>query len=77
MAKAVPRQSNRTKWQERSRFMPNILQQSDSNAGKLFAGDLVFFKSLDNRLLNLLVAEDVTLSDINMSFKVKIHQNDE
>ena len=77
MAKAVPRQSNRTKWREKSGFMPNMLLQSDSNAGKLFAGDLVFFKSLDNRLLNLLVAENVTLIDINMSVKVKILQNDE
>ena len=77
MAKAVPRQSNRCKWREKSGYMPNMLQQSTSNSGQLFAGDLVFFKSLDNKLLNLLVTEDVTLSDIDMSVKVKMLQSDQ
>ena len=27
LAKSVPRQSNRTKWQERSGFQPNLLQE--------------------------------------------------
>ena len=78
LAKSVPRQSNRCKWREKSGYAPNLLQESESNSSKLFAGDLVFFQSLDNKLLNLFVTEDVVLSDLDMSLKVKmIHSDDD
>ena len=70
IAKCVPRQTNRCKWRERSGFAPNMLQSS-SNSGKLFSGDLVFIKFLDNQLINLVVSEDVTLDDLDMSLKVR------
>ena len=77
LAKSVPRQSNRCKWRAKSGYMPDMLQQSSSNSGKLFAGDIVFFQSLDNRLINLVVTEDTILSDLDMSLKVKMLQSEE
>ena len=71
IAKCVPRQSNRCKWREKSGFAPNMLQSS-SNSGKLFSGDLVFIKYLNNQLVNLIVTEDVILDDLDMSLKVRI-----
>ena len=73
IAKSVPRQSNRCKWREKSGYAPNMLQSS-SNSGKLFAGDLVFMKYLNNQLLNLIVAENVILDDLEMSLKVRVSQ---
>ena len=40
LSKSVPRQTNRTKWRERSGFGPNMLVEQ-SVTGKLFANDLV------------------------------------
>ena len=76
IAKSVPRQSNRCKWREKSGFAPNMLQLSSSNSGKLFSGDLVFMKYLNNQLLNLIVTEDVVLNDVDMSLKVKMFHGD-
>ena len=70
IAKCVPRQTNRCKWREKSGFAPNILQPS-SNSGKLFSGDLVFIRYLNNQLIYLIVTEDTTLDDVNMSLKVR------
>ena len=74
IAKCVPRQTNRCKRREKSGFAPNMLQSSSSNSGKLFSGDLVFIRYLNNQLINLIVTEDVILDDLNMSLKVRIPQ---
>ena len=44
LAKSVPRQSNRSKWRERSGHQPNLLVEKSS--GILYAGDLVCCFSL-------------------------------
>ena len=45
--------------------------QPSSNSGKLFSGDLVFIKYLNNQLINLIVTEDTILDDLDMSLKVR------
>ena len=45
--------------------------QPSSNSGKLFSGDLVFIKYLNNQLINLIVTEDKILDDLDMSLKVR------
>ena len=73
IAKCVPHQTNQCKWREKSGFAPNMLHSS-SNSGKLFSGDLVFIRYLNNKLINLIVTEDVFLDDLEMSLKVRIPQ---
>ena len=64
LAKSVPRQSNRTKWRERSGFQPNLLQESVESVGSrcLSSGDMVFSRGLENELLFLVVQSNAVLN---------------
>ena len=77
LAKSVPRQSNRCKWREKSGFSPNMLQPKTLNSGKLYVGDLVFFQSFGDKVLNLLIIEEVVLCSIDIPIKVQILQSED
>ena len=61
LSKSVSRQSNRTKWRERSGFQPNMLTEK-SSAGTLFQGDLVCTRSVHG-LVYYVVESDTALDD--------------
>ena len=77
LAKSVPRQSNRCKWREKAGFAPNMLQPTLQNSGKLYVGDLVFFQSFSNKILDLVVAEEVILATLEVPLKVCLLQGAE
>ena len=69
LSKSVPRQTNRTKWRERSGFGPNMLVEQSTN-GKLCMGDLVCSKTSDG--YDFLIVEEETLlctNDLTIGLK--------
>ena len=72
LAKSVPRQSNRTKWRERSGFQPNLLQELPESVGSrcLSSGDMVFTRGLEKELLFLVVQSNAVLNGKAQSVQV-------
>ena len=71
ISKSVPRQSNRSKWREKSGFDPNMLIPVESNSGKLYKGDVLFFSRYDDELLSFVVIKDHQLTSTDMRILVK------
>ena len=68
-SKSVPRQTNRTKWREKSGFSPNMLLEKNC-PGLLHKNDLVCCRSITDTLMFLIVQEDVLLNDRNVKISV-------
>ena len=71
ISKSVPRQSNRCKWRQKSGHAPDMLLPLEQNKGRLYVGDLVFYPSLETRLLHLIVTEELVLSNEDLHLSVK------
>ena len=75
LARSVPRQTNRTKWRERSGFGPNMLVEQFVT-GKLFKGDLVCCRST-NKLDYLIVQEETVLDSNDVQIVLKRASDEE
>lgn len=75
LSKSVPRQTNRTKWRERSGFAPNMLLEQ-STTGKLCMGDLVCSKAAQEYVF-MIVEEEILLSSNEMVVGLKRVTNGE
>ena len=69
LIKSVPRQSNRAKWNDNSRYQPNLLTMELCH-WKLLTGVLVFHIDIENQLIKYIMKEDFVLSDIHKEAKV-------
>ena len=70
LSKSVPRQTNRSKWREKSGYQPNMLLEKDC-PGMLTANDLVCCRSVSDTLMYLIVREDVLLKDNDVRVPVR------
>ena len=70
LSKSVPRQTNRTKWREKSGYQPNMLLAKEC-PGMIYVGDLVCCRTSSDKLLFLIVMEDVLLQDVDVKVSVR------
>lgn len=70
LSKCVPRQTNRSKWREKSGYQPNMLSEKEF-PGMLIANDLVCCRSVSDTLMYLIVREDVLLKDDDVKIPVR------
>ena len=70
LSKSVPRQTNRTKWREKSGYQPNMLLAKEC-PGMIYAGDLVCCRTVSDKLIFLIVMEDVLLQDVDVKVSVR------
>ena len=71
ISKSVPHQSNRWKWRQKSGFAPDMLLPHEENKGRMYVGDLVFYPSLENQFLHLIVTKELLLCSEDLHLDVK------